>query len=339
MGNETMTRFVQDALGTAERMGVFVDSAGNVLGVDALRGDAGETLFFERQLESVEQKLYETKLRELKYRKHIPVSNRDGAGAETITYYMWTRVGMAKIIANPSDDLPRVDVYATRFTAQVHSLGESFGYSTQELRAAAMANMPLETFKVSAARRAIHELENKLAFTGDANYNITGFLNNANIPTVQSPVGASTFRTWITKTPNEIIADVLTMVTGIRSVTNGVHQANTLLLPIVQYNHIAGTPRSDLSDTTILEFLTKPGNTYGLNEIDWITELAGAGTGATDMAMFYEKDPEVLEARIPMEMITHPPQIKNLEFTVPVEARNAGTVVRYPLACRTMYGI
>lgn len=339
MGNENITRFVQDALNTAERMGVFVDSQGNVLSVDTLRGDAGETLFFERQLESVEQKLYETKLRELKYRKHIPVSNRDGAGAETIVYYQWTRVGMAKIIANPTDDLPRVDVFATRFTARVYSLGEAFGYSTQELRAAAMANMPLETFKVSAARRAIRELENKLAFNGDANYNITGFLNNANIPTVQAPAGAGASRLWTLKTPNEIIADVLTMVTGIRNVTNGVHEGNTLLLPITQYNHIAGTPRSDLSDTTILEFITKPGNTYGLKEVDWLTELTGAGTGGTDMAMLYEKDPEVLEARIPMEMISHPPQIKNLEFTVPIEARNAGTVVRYPLACRTMYNI
>ena len=57
-------------------------------------------MFFERQLESVESKFYEKKLRELKFRTFLPVSNRDGPGAQTITYYFYTKFGAAKIIAS-----------------------------------------------------------------------------------------------------------------------------------------------------------------------------------------------------------------------------------------------
>lgn len=324
------TQFVRDALGK-------IDEA---LGTDNVqRVDAGESLFFERQMEAVESRLYEKKRRELKYRRLIPVSNRDGPGVETITYYFYTKTGIAKIIANPADDLPRSDVHATRHTQAVYSLGGSFGYSTRELRKAQFANVPLEMFKVDAARRSIRELENTLAWSGDTDHSIQGLLDHPNIPTVQAPVGASTFRDWARKTPDEIIADIGALVTGIRDGTNGVHEPNTLLLPIAQYNLIAQTPRATQSDMTILEYIQKPGNSFGLDTVDWLTELAGAGTGGTDLAFCYERDPEVLENRIPLEMQTLPPERRNLEFIVNVESENGGVVVRYPLALYSMYDI
>ena len=304
------------------------------------RLDQGESAFFERQLESVESRLYEKKLRELKYRTLIPISNRDGEGAETITYYLYTKIGMAKIIANPSDDLPRSDVFASRFTQKVHVLATSFGYSTQELRAARFAGVALELFKVDASRRSIREKENGITWLGDTSHGIVGLFAHPNIPSVQAPLdGTSTTRNWSGKTPDEIIADVRLLTSGIRQATNGVHEANTMVLPIAQYDIIANTPRSTISDTTILEFITKPGNSFGLTLVTWLVDILGQGTGASDMAMAYERDPEVLELRIPMEMRTHPPQMKNLEFIIPVEAENGGTVVRYPLACRFLYDI
>jgi hypothetical protein len=304
------------------------------------RMDVGETAFLERQLESIESRIYMKKLRELKYRDLIPISNRDGPGAQTITYYMYTKVGMAKIIANPSDDLPRSDVFAARFTQPVFVIATSFAYTTQDLRRAMFANVPLEMFKVDAARRSIREKENTLAWTGDTPTGIVGLLANTNITNTQAPNNAgATSRYWSAKTADEILADVLLMVTTIRDLTNGIHQANTLCLPLVEYNKLAGTPRSTYSDTTLLKFVMAENNVYGLDTVDWLIELKATGTGGHDQALCYERDPEVLEHRIPLEMVTHPPQFRNLEFVVPVEAENGGTVVRYPLACMKLYDI
>ena len=328
------SQFLRDSIDTAISMGVVGrDKA-------SLREDAGESLFLERQLEAVESRLYEKKLRELKYREYIPVTGIAGAGAAVITYYLYTKVGMAKIIANPADDLPRSDAYAQRFTQDVHNEGTSFGYSTRDLRQAVFANVPLDTMKADAARRGIHELENSIAWNGDADHGMIGFLANPNIPTVQAPLDATAAtRNWSGKTADEIIADIQLMVSGIMEATNGIHAGNVLLLPIAQYNIIALKPRASFSDMTILEFITKEGNSFGLAKVDWLVELTAAGTGGSAMALCYELNDEVVQMHIPMEMQMLPPQARNMEFVIPVEAEIGGVVVRYPLACRTLYDI
>jgi len=53
----------------------------------------------------------------------------------------------------------------------------------------------------------------------------------------------------------------------------------------------------------------------------------------------YERNSEVLEQIIPLEMTTHPIQERGLEFLIPVESRHGGTVVRYPIACAILTGI
>jgi len=302
--------------------------------------DANETLFMQGQMESIEAKLYEFKKKELRYRMFVPVSNRDHPGAESITYRMYDMVGMARVISNYADDLPRADVFGKEFTQAVKGLGSSFGYSTQEIRTAAMNNTPLDAMKAAASRRSIHEKESAICWNGDPASGLKGFLDNENVPLLATPTGSGGY-TWLLKTPDEIIKDVRLMVTQIRTQSKAVHAGDTLLLPIAQYDILANTPRSTLSDMTILEFLTKPGNSFGLTTISWlIDELDNAFTGGTeDAAVMYENSPEVLEQRIPLEMITHPVQEKGLEMKIPVESRHGGVVIRYPLAIVFMTGI
>ena len=305
--------------------------------LDAITSNA--SVFFARELESIEEKMYEFKKKELKYRELIPVSNRDNSGANTITYHMFDKVGMAQVISNFADDLPRADVFGKEFTQKVKSLGVSIGFNTQEIRAASMANVPLETMKSDAQRRALREKESKIAWNGDADSGLIGFLDNVNIPQVAAPNGAAVASEWSTKTPDEIIADVLAIVTKIREDSKGTFSGDTLLLPIDQYNLIAGTPRSATSDMTILEFLTKPGNTYGLALIDWLPDELDAAISGEDIAVLYQRDAEVLEQRIPLELQLLPVQERNLEFVINGEARNGGVVVRYPIATVILTGI
>ena len=306
--------------------------------LDAISSNA--TVFFARELEDIDAVLYEIKKKELVYRQFIPVSNRVNAGADSYTYRMFDKVGMAKIISDYADDLPRADVFGNEYTSKIKSLGSSFGYSTQEVRAASMANVPLETWKASAARRAIHEQESEIAWRGNDDSGLPGFLNNVNIPITATPTGTGGF-TWLLKTPDEIIADVSLIITQVRANSKKRFSADTMLLPIAQWNIIATTPRSTTSDMTILEFLTKPGNSFGLTTIESIPdELDSAFTGGTeDGLIVYEKNSEVLEQMIPLEMITHPVQERGFEFVIPVESRHGGTVLRCPIACAIMTGI
>ncbi len=99
--------------------------------------DAGESIFFARELEHIKSQEVEVEYPDLKARKLIPVSFEADPADETITYYMFDKVGMAKIIRDYSQDLPRVDVTGQKFSGEVRSLGASFGFSIQEIRAEA----------------------------------------------------------------------------------------------------------------------------------------------------------------------------------------------------------
>lgn len=302
--------------------------------------DANETLFFARELESVEARAYEFKERELKHRKYVPVSNRDNPGAESVTYRMYGRVGMARIVGNYSQDLPRSDVYGKEYTQAVKTIGVSCGWNTQEIRAALFANKPLDTMKMDACRRSMNEKQNSLVWTGDTEYNIIGLLNNPNIPTLAAASGIAGTTPWSTKTPDEIITDIQAHTTLIQTQSKDIHEGDTLLLPRDQYDIIAKYPRSTHSDMTILEYITKPGNSFGLTTVDVLTELELAFTGGTeDGALCYERSEEVLEQRIPLEMQLLPMQARNLEFIIPTESRHGGVVVRYPLAMVFLTGI
>ena len=91
---------------------------------------------------------------------------------ETIIYKTYDTVGMAKVIANYADDLPRADVAGTEHTVRVKSIGASYGYNVQELKASAGLGTNLPTRKGEAARRSIEVKLNQIAMTGDAAYNL-----------------------------------------------------------------------------------------------------------------------------------------------------------------------
>ena len=72
--------------------------------------DSNESMFLQRQLDYIKTQTYDIKYAELKARKLIPVSSEADPGAEKIFYRSYDQSGIAKIIANYADDLPRASL-------------------------------------------------------------------------------------------------------------------------------------------------------------------------------------------------------------------------------------
>lgn len=298
------------------------------------RSDANESLYFARQLESIRAKTYDVKRAKLGAVALFPVDTSTNAGAEYITYRQYDTVGIAKIIANYTDDLPRADVVGKEFTSPIRGIGNSFGYSVQEIRAASFAGTDLSTKKQAAARRAHDETINKLAWTGDTVTGLPGFLTNPNIPGYVIPAtGTGSSKLWTTKTPDQIIADMNGIVNSVTVLTKGIHKANELWLPLAQYTYIGSTPRSSTTDTTILEFfrMNNPGVT-----VKPILEVASAANGganvSTDTMIAADNSIENYQLNLPMMFMQHPPEKRGLEFVVDCESRFGGVTIEYPLA-------
>jgi hypothetical protein len=302
----------------------------NKVKVEMSRLDAAENFFFERELESVKARSYDVKYPELKARTLIPVDNSEDPAADTVKYEQYDRVGVAKFVSSYSTDFPRVDVKGKEFRSAIKSIGDSFGYSVMEIRKAKMANKPLEQRKANAARKAVEEQLDTVAAIGNDENGLLGLLNQPNALGHTIAAGVSTDTEWSEKTPDEIIKDFTDIVNYMRDQTKGVEAPDTVLIPDAQYGIIATTPRSALSDTTILDFILKT-NPWIRSIEPWF-KLKGAGALGVDRMVAYKRDPDALQLIIPQEFEQFPPEQKGMEFEVVCHMRTGGVVAYYPLS-------
>lgn len=295
--------------------------------------DAAESAFFERQLMHIYASTYDIKFADLRSRMFIPTSTEANAGATSVTYMQFTEVGRARVGSHTSDKPPRVDVNGVEFTRPVREVEASYGWTVKEVKSAAMAGMNLNQRRASACRRAIDRELDAIAAVGAPNFGIaTGALNEA-ASTVDASAGA-----WTTPAaPDTIIGEVAAMWEGIKNDTLGVETADTLLLPDQEWAHIATTPRSATSDTTILAFMR---NSFpDLTTIESWHRLNTAGAGGVRRAMLYRRSPEILANEVPNEFEQLPVQPDGMQFVVNCMASTAGVAVYYPLAVRYLDGI
>lgn len=300
--------------------------------------DAAGDVFFSRQLEFVQSRVYEYQYPAFKSYIYIPINYDVPPGAEFVTATGYQSVGRARIINSYADDLPEAGILGTQLTNPVQSIGTSYRYSHQEIRAAQYANLNLSLRLAEAARRANDQLVNDLAITGNPLTGMTGIVNNPNVPVITVPatgVGATT--EWVNKSPEQILADLNLIVNSIVTNSNGVEMPDTLLMPIAQYTLIASTPRSVNSDTTILQYFLM--NNPFIKNVDWLAQLAGAGVGGADVMIAYEKNENKLAMQIPMAFTQYAPQERNLEFVIPCESRYGGVTIYYPLSMAIGEGI
>jgi hypothetical protein len=305
--------------------------------------DANESMFFARELETVKARTYDIVYPEYKATLLIPVSTEAGPGAEAIVYRQFDQVGVMKIIANYADDLPRADVKGAEFVSPVRSIGGSFGYNIQEIRAAQQAGRPINQRRAAAVRQAYEQTINKIAWfarTTDAVYGgLQGLLYNANI-TKSSP----TYGAWIStpRTAAEILIDMNKAIQAVITLTKGVEIPDTLLLPLAEYGHINTMPRSTNSDLTVLEYFKR--NNPGVM-VEWVNEIAAVdpkpsgGAGPTNLMIAYKRSPDKLTLEIPSPFEQFAAQERNLEFVVPAHGRIGGVIVYYPLSINIVEGI
>jgi len=304
--------------------------------------DAGETVYFLRELEFVKAQVYNKQYPEYMWQFLFPVDSSAGPGVEAIVYRSYDSVGIMKMMSSYSDDAPRADVFAKEFTAKVKSLRGAYGYSIQDVRAAIYQNRPLKTLKADAAMLAYMQGVNDIAWfaDGSAKYGgVYGFLYNPNTTKTNAPTG-----NWIggAATPDQIIADVNYGINRPRILTKTVERVNTVLLPVEEFAHIASTPRSSTSDTTILEFLQRVNPTVTFmdaNELTAVNPKPSGAASATNCLVAYRRDPMKLELYLPQPFEQFPPQERNMEYVVNTHARIGGIAFYYPLSCIILEGL
>jgi hypothetical protein len=295
--------------------------------------DSAESAYFERQLEFVYAETYDIRYPDLMFRSFIPTQNKANKGATTVTYQQYDQVGRARIGSDMSDAPPRVDISGKEFTRPVRPVEDSYGWSLKDVHAAMYAGLDLNARRGSAARRAVEVELDEIAAIGAPKFGITtGALNETNTPIISSA------GSWLTPaTAAVIIGEVSSMYQAIIKDTKQTERPDTLALPTEQWAYVATTPRTDNTDTTILDFIKK--NFPTLTAVEPWYRLDTAGASGVARAWMYPRRKDILLNEIPNEFEQLPVQTSGFQFIVNCYAYAAGVQVPYPLAMRYLDGI
>src|ERR1019366_7989745 len=191
---------------------------------------------------------------ELRARQVIPITQEADPADKTITYREYDRMGVAKIISDYSQDLPRVDISGKEITSKIRTIGDAYGYDYDEVLASAKTGRDLEGRRAEMAREAILRKENSVLLLGDTTHDLSGFLNFANVTVLTLAAdGAGASKKWADKTPDQCLRDLNAMVNSIPELTYGIEQPDILLLPRAAYHVIATKRIGRDSDKTVLD--------------------------------------------------------------------------------------
>lgn len=298
--------------------------------------DAGDGVFFARELEYIKAKPYNKKYAGIEFRDRFPISHEAGEGAQTITYQSYDHTGQSKLIDSYATDLPRADIRGKEVPIPVKQYGIQYGYSTEEIRASQMAGKGLDAKRATAAMEGNERTFDAIAFDGNEDEGLYGLFTFPNIPLTTVATGAAAGTEWSTKTAEEILYDMNNAVSVMADTTKMVEVPDTLMLPVSQYNYIRQTARSSVSDKTILQYFKD--NNPDI-EVVPSNRIKGKGTGGAEVMVLYRNDPDAISVEIPMEFKQHAPQLKSLRWDIPCEAKIGGFLAYYPLSVAIWEGI
>lgn len=308
------------------------------------------SVFFARELDHVKAKSYDRLYPEMSSFSLFPHTSEADPGDETLTFYAFDRVGIAQIINNYATDMPRADVKGKPFTAQIRSIGASYGYSVQELRASRKSGKGLDHRRAESAKYSVDYLLNVIAWAGDSKHNLMGVLtptNNIPYKVVDGAVNSSgsTVYKWRDKTADQILADINGFMETVSRNTKNVERPDTLAIPTDVFIDIS-TRRIPDTDTTVKDFvlahapyLKNIEAAAELNADSYETNPLSTPDAPSNVAFFFTKDADKFAVEDPMPYLQHTVQERNLEMIVPVEARTAGVIIYYPMSALIISGI
>lgn len=290
---------------------------------DADVTEVGNGYFFKRQLEFIYAETLEADIPAPNALRMFPIDSQPREGAKSYTQRIYEPVGTAQIISNFADDLPRVNVVKREETRGLKYLGDSYGYTVQDIMAARFAGEPLDTTLGASAREAIERKHNRLCWYGEADAQLWGVLRHPYIPRYifDEEIGASA------TDADSIINQVNNFLNVVDDVTKTVAKVDTVGFPPAEYNYLHQTRIPDTM-SSIADFILKahPGLT-----IEKCWELDADLNNGTALAIAYRKSAQNAKYVAPTVFRQLPVERKNLEFIINNLAVSGGFYSPKPL--------
>ena len=173
--------------------------------------------------------------------------------------------------------------------------GSEVRYTLPELASAQKLGRPVDQQKYDGMKIKWNMDVDQLVYIGDpTNYGYTGLLNSAAVTTTNVAAGASGSTLWSQKSPDEILADVNTLLTATYIQSGTAIVPDELRVPPIQWSYLVSQKVSSAGNVSILQFLrdnsmcnAANGKPLNILPVKWLT---GRGVGGANRMMCYTKD-------------------------------------------------
>lgn len=265
--------------------------------------------YYINQLENLDQRLYQpltsvTWGRDIKLRSGITMANESTsfirsafAGTGTLN-----QTGNMPWISAETTAIPGVSVNGEKIVLPLRLLGREISYTSVELERSQLTGQAIDVQKINAFNTMYQMNTDQMVYIGASEVGAYGLCNSPLVTAANVAAGAGGSTLWANKTPDEILADVNTLLTNTWSASAFAVCPDKLLLPPTQFSYIASQKVSSAGNVSILKFLKENAISLSVNgrelDIQSVKWLTGRGDSGSNRMVAYTNDEE--RVRFPM---------------------------------------
>lgn len=201
--------------------------------------------------------------------------------------------------------IPGVDVNGEKITLPLRLLGREISYSSVELNRSQRTQQPIDVQKMMAMNTLYQMNTDQMVYIGSSDVGATGLVNSADVVAGTVATGATGDTEWDTKTADEILADVNTLLSDSWSAAAFAVCPGKLLLPPANFSYIASQKVSSAGNVSILKFLEENSISLKINgkplDIQPVKWLTGRGAESSNRMVVYTNEED--KVRFPMAPI------------------------------------
>ncbi len=297
--------------------------------------------FVTSQGRNIETAIYARRYPTFDYASHVPVVTEGAPWAIGTQFRISDWAGRAKFVSGKAKDIPFVKTTRELQSHDFLMVAAGWEWSIEEVEQAQLYGVSVRNDDAMAGDKAVQQKLYEVAMAGDSEVGWTGLTNSPLVPTANGGYGP-----WSGNTVDEILIDINTGLSTIRSQTDEVEMADTVRLPPDAFRHIA-TKRLGAGDgtLTLLDYVrtnniytAETGQPLDIAPLRDLADIPDGGNGGR--AVYYRKDPEVLRFHLPLpRMVLQVNQVGLMAFEQGVISRTGGTEIRLPYAMFYQDGI
>lgn len=187
--------------------------------------------------------------------------------------------------------------------------GMELKYTLPELASAEKVGRPIDVTKYDGMKLKYQMDIDEMVYTGDVPFGQYGLVNSPLVTATNVVNGASASPLWASKTPDEILNDVNTLLTNVWTASGWALIPSELRVPPTSFGLLVSRKVSDAGNISVLEFLrnnslsnSANGRPLNIQPLKW---LLGRGAGGTNRMFAYTRDKN--RVRYPMVPLQRTP--------------------------------